>query len=325
MAALMPKPWSNRLTELLQIRYPIIQAGMVWVSGAKLAAAVARAGGLGLIGGGSMEPDLFARQINKCRKLIGSSGRFGVNIPLLSKYAAEQVDIAIAEKVGVVVTAAGSPRHFTTKLKQAGCLVGHVVPSAALAAKVEAAGADFVIAEGTEAGGHNSPLEITTMVLIPQVCNQVRIPVVAAGGVADGRSLVAALALGAEAVQVGTRFAASSEAAAAADYKQAIIEAKEGDTVLILKEIVPTRMLRTPFAEAVIAATHAGASREDLLALLGRGRARKGIFEGHRDVGEYEMGQVSGRINEILPAEDIIRIMVNEARQRVHHLTEQAS
>jgi len=240
---------SNRICALFHIRYPIIQAGMVWVSGWKLCAAISKAGGLGLIGAGSMKPDLLREHIAKCRDALSDSSPFGVNIPLQRKDAADLVQVCIEERAKIVFTSAGNPALFTPKLKKAGVIVAHVVPTAKLARKAEERGVDAVACEGTEAGGHDGVDEIPTFVLIPQVRDAISLPLIAAGGIADGRGMAAALALGAEGVQIGTRFAATVESSAADRYKQAVIEAGEADTVLSLKSIGPVRMIRNPFAQ----------------------------------------------------------------------------
>jgi enoyl-[acyl-carrier protein] reductase II len=311
----------TRITELLKIDHPVIQAGMIWCSGAKLAAAVANAGGLGLIGSGSMKPDLLREHIRKARSLI-RDGQFGVNIPLISPYSEELIKVVLEEEVKVAVVAAGSPKKYTSLLKKSGILVGHVVPSAGLARKCETAGVDFVIAEGTEAGGHNSPDEVTTMALIPQVVDAVSIPVVAAGGIGDGRGIAAALALGAEGVQIGTRFAVTAESSASEAYKRAVVNAGETDTILALKKVIPVRLIKTPFAIKVTEAEKQGASREELEKLLGRGRAKAGIFEGDMEEGEIEAGQISGLIDDIPPAGELLRKMMAEAENVIVRLRE---
>ena len=295
----------TRLTDLLNIQYPIIQAGMVWCSGANLASAVANAGGLGLIGAGSMKPDVLRAHIKKT-KLNVKEGKFGVNLPLLGKYAEDLAGIILQENVEIVVTAAGSPRKYTEIFKQAGAIVGHVVPSATLAKKCVTAGVDFVIAEGTEAGGHNSPDEIGTMVLIPQVVDAIHIPVVAAGGIGDGRGLAAVLALGASGAQIGTRFAATVESSASSLFKEMIVKAGEADTRLALKKLMPTRMLHSPFADEAFAAELRGADIEELKSLLGTGRAKAGIFEGDYKKGEFEAGEISGMIKDIPAAGELV-------------------
>jgi enoyl-[acyl-carrier protein] reductase II len=308
----------KQLLKMLNISYPIIQAGMVWCSGWRLASACANSGILGLIGSGSMKPDLLREHITKAK--AHTHGTFGVNIPLLSPYADALIGVVLEEKINVVVTAAGSPKKYTRTLKENGAVVGHVVPSAMLAQKCEVAGVDFVIAEGTEAGGHNSPDEITTMVLIPQVVDAVTIPVVAAGGIADGRAIAAVLALGAAGAQIGTRFAATVESSAAEAYKNAIVSASESATVLALKKLVPTRMLKNPFALEVLAREANGASREELRELLGKGRAKAGIFNGEWETGEFEVGQVAGAIRSILPVATLTRQLVAETNAAIRRL-----
>ena len=311
-------PLRTRLTDLFGIRYPIVQAGMIWVSGGKLAAAVSNAGGLGLVGAGSMRPDTFREQLRKARALTPAP--FGVNMPLFYKYTDEWVAIALEEGVRIFFMSGGSPTKYTARLKEAGCTVVQVVASAKHAVKSEAAGCDAVVAEGFEAGGHNSPDETTTMVLIPQVADAVSIPVIAAGGIADGRAMAAALALGAEGVQVGTRFAATTESSAHSAFKEAIVSAEEGQTRLLLKKVIPVRLLLNAFAREVQAAEARGASKEELAELLGSGRARRAIHEGDLDAGEIEVGQVSGLIRDIRPAGDVLRGMLDEYAAAVRRL-----
>ncbi len=300
----------TRVTALFGIRYPIVQAGMIWVSGGKLAAAVSNAGGLGIVGAGSMRPDLFREQVRKARGL--TQAPLAVNIPLFYKYAEECLHIALEEGVRVFFMSGGSPAKYTPMLKERGCTVVQVVGTAKHALKSEAAGCDAVVAEGFEAGGHNSPEETTTMVLVPQVVDAVRIPVIAAGGIADGRAMAAALALGADGVQVGTRFAATQESAGHPAFKDAIVEAQEGDTKLVLKQVVPVRLKRNAFRDQVMAAEARGASKEELTELLGSGRARLAMHEGKLDEGEIEIGQVSALIRDIPPAGHVVRLMVAE-------------
>ena len=294
----------NRVQKLFNITYPIIQAGMVWCSGWRLASAVSEAGGLGLIGAGSMYPDVLTEHILKCKK--ATSKPFGVNIPLLYPDAHQLVDIVIREKVGIVVTSAGNPLTFTGKLKSSGVTVVHVVSNTKFAQKAEAAGVDAVVAEGFEAGGHNGREETTTLCLVPMICERVKIPVIAAGGIASGKSMLAAVALGAEGVQVGSAFALSEESSAHWKFKHAITEAGEGDTKLSLKKLAPVRLLRNNFYQQVEQAELAGWDQNALLALLGRGRAKKGMFEGDLESGELEIGQVSAMLKEIEPASKIL-------------------
>lgn len=287
-------------------RTHIIQAGMVWVSGWKLASAVSNAGGLGLIGGGSMDPDLFRLHIRRCKS--ATERPFGVNIPLLYSHAEGLMKVVLEEGVRIVFTSAGNPGTWTPALKEHGIQVAHVVSNVAQAVKAVERGVDAVVAEGVEAGGHNGRDETTTFCLVPQVVDAVghKAEVIAAGGIADGRGMAAALALGAVAVQVGTRFAVCQESSAHDTYKRLAVEAGDGGTALALKAITPTRMLKTPFWKAVSEAEAAGASKEELIRLLGRGRARKGIFEGDVLEGEFEIGQIAGLIHDIPTARDII-------------------
>lgn len=300
----------TRITDLFGISYPIVQAGMIWVSGGALAAAVSNAGGLGLVGAGSMRPDTFREQVRKAKALTDKP--FGVNMPLFYKYTEEWVAIALEEGVEIFFMSGGSPAKYTPMLKERGCKVVQVVGTAKHALKSEAAGCDAVVAEGFEAGGHNSPEETTTMVLIPQVADAVTIPVIAAGGIADGRAMAAALALGAEGVQVGTRFAATVESSGHPAFKQAIVEAQEGDTRLLMKRLIPVRLLRNAFSQQVQEAEARGATKEELAELLGSGRARLAMHEGNLDEGEIEVGQVSAMIRDVPPAAEIVRRMVAE-------------
>lgn len=308
----------TRLTDLFGIRYPIVQAGMIWVSGAKLAAAVSNAGGLGLVGAGSMRPETFREQVRKAKALTDQP--FGVNMPLFYKYSDDWVAIALEEGVRIFFMSGGSPAKYTPRLKEQGCTVVQVVGSARHAQKSEAAGCDAVVAEGFEAGGHNSPDETTTMVLVPQVADAVDIPVIAAGGIGDGRAMAAAFALGAEGVQVGTRFAATQESSAHQAFKDAIVGAEEGQTRLLLKKLVPVRLLMNAFAKQVMEAEGRGASKEELSELLGSGRARLAIHEGNLDEGEIEIGQVASLIRAIKPAGDVLRDMVAEYAAAVSRL-----
>ena len=305
----------NRITELLNIQYPIIQAGMIWCSGWELASAVSNAGGLGIIGSGSMYPDVLEEQIKKCK--AATSRPFAVNIPLIYPQVADHIDIIIRNKVPVVFSSAGNPKTWTSILKEKGIKVVHVVSSAKFAKKAEEAGVDAVVAEGFEAGGHNGREETTTMVLIPMVADAVKIPVIAAGGIGSGRAMAAAFALGAEAVQVGSRFVASIESSAHENFKKTVIQTGEGETELTLKELTPVRLIKNKFFNDVKYAYSTGASAEDLSQLLGRGRAKKGMFEGDLNEGELEIGQVSGMINDILPADEIIKQMIHEFNEVV--------
>src|SRR5674476_295186 len=278
--------FSNRITRLFNIEYPIIQAGMVWTSGWRLASAVSNAGGLGMIGAGSMEPQLLEEHIKKCK--YATNKPFGVNLPLLYSGVEKQIDIIIRNKVQIVVTSAGNPSTFTQFLKQHGIKVMHVVSSSRFAKKAESAGCDAVIAEGFEAGGHNGREETTTMVLVPLVCDSVKIPVIAAGGIATGRQMLAAMVLGAEGVQIGSRFVASEEASCHIHFKKAVVNASEGDTLLTLKQLTPVRMIKNDFLRKVQEAENNCASKEELEQLLGKGRAKKGMFEGDINEGELE-------------------------------------
>lgn len=305
---------TNRITNLLQIQFPIVQAGMIWASGWKLASAVSNAGCLGMIGAGSMYPEILEEHIKKCQ--AATNKPFGVNLPLLYPDIDKHIEIIIRNKVKVVVTSAGNPATYTSVLKKEGITVIHVVSSSKFAQKAEKAGCDAVIAEGFEAGGHNGREETTTMVLVPLVCESVKIPVIAAGGIATGRQMLASMILGAEAVQIGSRFVASEEASSHVNFKNAVIHAAEGDTVLTLKELTPVRMMKNNFYNKIIDAKRNHASAEDLEILLGRGRAKKGMFEGDMDAGELEIGQVSALINDIKPAAEIVKeiwLQFNEA------------
>jgi enoyl-[acyl-carrier protein] reductase II len=297
--------FTNRTTELFKIDYPIIQAGMVWASGWKLASAVANAGGLGLIGAGSMYPHLLKEHIQKCKKATRKS--FGVNLPLLYPDLDKHVQIIVEEEIKIVFTSAGNPKTWTRHLKEHGITVVHVVSSSKFALKAQDAGCDAVVAEGFEAGGHNGREETTTMVLVPAVVNAVAIPVIAAGGIATGRQMLAAMVLGAEGVQMGSRFVASEEASSHYKFKNAVINAAEGDTHLSMKALTPVRLLKNQFFEQVSAAEKRGASVEELKDLLSKGRAKKGMLEGNLDEGELEIGQVSALLKDILPAGKIVQ------------------
>lgn len=298
------QPFSNRVTTLLGIDYPIIQAGMIWTSGWRLAAAVSNAGGLGVLGAGSMTPELLREHIQKCK--AATSKPFAVNLPLLYSGIQQQIEIIEEEGVSIVITSAGNPAAWTPYLKSKGIKVLHVVSSSKFARKAEAAGCDAVIAEGFEAGGHNGREETTTLVLIPAVCKAVHIPVIAAGGIATGRQLFACMVLGAEGGQLGTRFVASEEASNHLDFKNRVIQAGEGETQLSLKKLTPVRLLHNKFFEQVQEAEERGASEEELSQLLGKGRAKKGMFEGDMEEGELEIGQVSALLDKILPAQQIV-------------------
>lgn len=301
----------TRITTLFRIDIPIIQAGMVWVSGWKLAAAVSNAGALGLIGAGSMKPDLLREHISKTR--AATPNPFGVNLPLLRGDIDELIDVVVDEKIPILFTSAGHPGRHIVKCKSIGATVVHVVANVKQAQKAQEAGCDAVVAEGFEAGGHNGLDEIGAMALIPQVVDAVTIPVIAAGGIADGRQMLAAFSLGAEGVQVGTRFAATAESSAHENYKRKIIEANDNATVLTYRNIQPLRAMKNPFMSMVQREeTEKGMSRERMLELHGKGRERKGIFEGDWEEGEMEMGQSSGLIKDILPAREVVDRLIKE-------------
>ena len=300
----------NRITKLFNIEHPIIQAGMIWASGWRLASAVSNAGGLGIIGAGSMYPEVLREHIQKCR--AATQKPFGVNLPLLYPDIEKHIQIIIEENVPVVFTSAGNPKTWTTVLKEKGIIVVHVVSSTKFALKAQEAGCDAVVAEGFEAGGHNGREETTTMVLIPAVCNAVDIPVIAAGGIATGRQMLAAMVLGADGVQVGSRFVASTEASSHINFKNLVIASQEGDTQLSLKQLTPVRLLKNIFFNQIQQAENNGASANELQKLLGRGRAKLGMFEGDIEAGELEIGQVSALIKEIKPAAEIVQEMYEE-------------
>lgn len=300
----------NRVTRLFGIKYPIISGGMVWCSGAKLAAAVSNAGGLGLIGAGSLKPDMLREHIIKCRELTKEP--FGVNVPLMSLYSKDQMEVIIEEKVPIVFTSAGNPQLWTETLHQHGIIVAHVVSSSKFALKAQQAGVDAVVAEGFEAGGHNGREETTTMVLVPAVKKVLDVPLIAAGGIATGAAMLASFALGAEGVQVGTRFAISSESSASPEFKTLCTTLNEGDTMLSLKKISPTRLIKNKFFEQVDAAEQAGASKEELQEILGKGKAQQGIFLGDIENGELEIGQVCSIIRDIPTVKEIVDDMISE-------------
>ena len=305
--------FSNRITELFHIQYPIVQAGMIWASGWKLASAVSNAGGLGLIGAGSMYPEVLREHIRQCKAATGKP--FGVNVPLLYPDLDRHIQVIIEEGVKIIFTSAGNPRTWTSHLKENNMKVVHVVSSSKFALKAQEAGCDAVVAEGFEAGGHNGREETTTMVLIPAVAGSVNIPVIAAGGIATGRQMLAAMVLGAEGVQVGTRFVASEEASSHVNFKEAVVHAAEGDTQLSLKKLTPVRLLKNKFFQQVQEAEARGASKEELQILLGRARAKAGMHEGDLDEGELEIGQVSALLHDILPAGDIVRTLWKEFKE----------
>ena len=302
----------NRITSLFGIKYPLIQAGMIWCSGWKLASAVSNAGGLGIIGSGSMYPEVLDHHVMKCK--AATNKPFAVNLPMLYPSIEEHIQTIIKHKVPIVFTSAGNPRTWTETLKENGILVVHVVSSVKFAKKAEDAGVDAVVAEGFEAGGHNGRDETTTMCLIPMVNREISIPLIAAGGIANGQSMLAAMNLGADGVQIGSRFVASEESSAHRFFKNEVIRAKEGDTTLTLKELTPVRLLHNPFYQEIVRAYEENASIDDLKALLGRGRAKQGMFEGDLENGELEIGQISGMIDEIKPADQIVEEIVAEYR-----------
>lgn len=297
--------FSNSITRLFNIQYPLVQAGMIWASGWRLASAVSNAGGLGLIGSGSMYPDVLREHIRQCKQATDQP--FGVNVPLLYPDIDKHIQIILDEGVRIVFTSAGNPKTWTPVLKEKGITVVHVVSSAKFALKSQEAGVDAVVAEGFEAGGHNGREETTSMVLIPMVADAVQVPVIAAGGIGSGRAMAAAFALGASGVQVGSRFVATPEASSHMNFKEAVVNAGEGDTMLSLKKLAPVRLLKNAFFDAVRTAELKGASPEELVLLLGRGRAKMGMFEGRLDEGELEIGQVSAMIKDIKPAADVVK------------------
>ncbi|MCC6185914.1 MAG: nitronate monooxygenase [Chitinophagaceae bacterium] len=301
---------NNRITQLLGIQYPIIQAGMIWASGWRLASAVSNAGGLGLIGAGSMYPDVLREHIQKCK--AATNKPFGVNVPLLYPNIEEIMAIIIEEKVPIVFTSAGNPKTWTSMLKEKGIIVVHVVSSAKFALKCQDAGCDAVVAEGFEAGGHNGREETTTLCLIPSVRQVLQIPLIAAGGIYDARTMLAAMIIGADAVQIGSRFVATPEASSHQDFKTSVVNAKEGDTMLSIKTLTPVRLLANPFAQQIQAAERDGASKDELNEILGRARAKKGMFEGDMLEGELEIGQVSAMISDIKPAAQIVSEIMND-------------
>ena len=301
---------NNSITNLFGIQYPIIQAGMVWNSGWKLASASSNSGILGLIGAGSMYPDVLRKHIQKCT--LATDKPFGVNIPLLYPNIEEIMQIIVEEDVKIVFTSAGNPSTWTTWLKNYGITVVHVVSSVKFALKAEASGVDAIVAEGFEAGGHNGREETTTFTLIPMVCKAVSIPVIAAGGIATGRGMLSAMTLGAQGVQIGSRFVASKESSAHQDFKTEVLKAKDGATQLTLKELTPVRLLKNKFYRDVVRLYQSHPTLEDLKKLLGRARAKKGMFEGDLEEGELEIGQIAGLIDDILPVKEIVEQIITE-------------
>ncbi|WP_298312216.1 nitronate monooxygenase [uncultured Aquimarina sp.] len=310
----------NKIKELFKIKYPIIQGGMIWASGWKLASAVSNSGGLGLIGAGSMYPDVLREHIQKCKKATDQP--FGVNVPMLYPNLQEIIEIIIEEGVKIVFTSAGNPKTYTSYLKEKGITVVHVVSSVKFALKAQDAGVDAVVAEGFEAGGHNGRDETTTLALIPMVKEKIKIPLIAAGGIATGASMFAVMSLGADGVQIGSRFVASEEASSHIDFKKMVVDAKEGDTHLTLKELAPVRMLKNKFYQDVAELYTKGPTVEELKTLLGRARAKRGMFEGDLEEGELEIGQVSGLIHEIKPVTKIIEDLVADFQSTKQEMNE---
>ena len=311
----------NRITELFGIKYPVIQAGMVWCSGWKLASAVSNAGGLGLLGAGSMYPEVLREHIQKCKQATDKP--FGVNVPLMYPQVEEIMQIIIDEKVPVVFTSAGNPRTWTSHLQSHGIKVVHVVSSSKFAQKSAEAGVDAIVAEGFEAGGHNGREETTTLVLIPQVSRAIDLPVIAAGGIATGSAMAATFALGAEGVQIGTRFALTAESSASDAFKERCLNLPEGDTVLSLKKLAPTRLIKNEFYHQVKEMEDRGATPEEFRELLGRGRAKKGIFEGDLVEGELEIGQIASIVKEIEPAGAVVEEIIQEYNEAIDKLASQ--
>lgn len=304
---------TNKITELFNIDYPVVQGGMIWVSGWRLASAVSNAGGLGLIGSGSMYPEVLREHIQKCKKATDKP--FGVNVPMLYPQIEEIMNIIAEEGVKIVFTSAGNPKTWTAFLKEKGITVVHVVSSVKFAQKAEAAGVDAVVCEGFEAGGHNGREETTTFTLIPMVKENVNIPMIAAGGIGNGRGMLAAMVLGADGVQIGSRFAATQESSAHDKFKQVIVDVKDGDTQLTLKELAPVRLVKNHFYNQVQELYRQNPTVEQIKELLGRARAKKGMFEGDLDNGELEIGQVAGIIHEIKPAKQVLEEIIQEYQE----------
>ena len=301
---------TNKITDLFKIEYPIIQGGMIWVSGWKLASAVSNAGGLGLIGAGSMYPEVLREHIQKCK--IATNKPFGVNVPMLYPEIEKIIDIIVEERVKIVFTSAGNPKTWTSFLKEKGITVVHVVSSVKFAKKAEIAGVDAIVCEGFEAGGHNGREETTTFTLIPMVKDQVKIPVIAAGGIGTGRGMLAAMVLGADAVQVGSRFAATLESSAHQNFKELIVRTKDGETQLTLKELAPVRLVKNKFFYEIQELYKRNPTKEQIKKLLGRARAKKGMFEGDLDSGELEIGQIAGLIDEIKSVKEVFYDIIQE-------------
>src|SRR5678816_254300 len=309
--------FSNRVTRLFSVDYPISQAGMIWASGWRLASAVSNAGGLGLIGSGSMYPDVLKEHIQKCKSATNRS--FGVNVPLLYPDIDKHIQICIEEGVKIIFTSAGNPETWTGVLKERGITVVHVVSSSRFAKKAEEAGCDAVVAEGFEAGGHNGREETTTMVLTPAVVKAVKIPVMAAGGLVNGRQMLAAMVMGAEGIQMGSRFVASKEASSHEEFKKAVIHSQEGDTILTMKQLTPVRIIKNKFFQEVSDAELRGATIDELKTILGRARAKKGMFEGNLEEGELEIGQASALVRDILPAAEIVNNVWQEFQEALNN------
>ncbi|PLW99746.1 MAG: nitronate monooxygenase [Marinilabiliales bacterium] len=308
----------NSIQKLFGIQYPIVQGGMIWCSGWKLASAVSNAGGLGLIGAGSMYPDVFREHVKKCKE--ATQKPFGVNIPLIYPQTEDLIDIILKEKVPVVFTSAGSPKKYTGLLKENGIKVAHVIANSKFAVKCEEAGVDAIVAEGFEAGGHNGYEETTSMALIPAVRRETDIPLIAAGGIATGRGMLAAMALGADGVQIGSRFAATKESSAHDNFKQAIVQAKEGDTMLSIKKLIPVRLIKNTFQQEISEMEFNGASNEELVEKLGKGRAKLGMFEGDSEEGEFEIGQISSIIDSIQPAGKVVEKIITEYKEALNDI-----
>lgn len=313
---------NNNITSLFGIKYPIISGGMVWCSGWRLASAVSNAGGLGLLGAGSMHPETLREHIQKCK--AATNKPFGVNVPLLYPEMETIMDIIIKEGVKIVFTSAGNPKTWTKTLKDNGIKVAHVVSSSKFAMKCEEAGVDAVVAEGFEAGGHNGREETSTMVLIPQVRKNLSLPLIAAGGIATGGGMLAAMALGADGIQIGSRFALTQESSAADGFKKMCIDLKEGDTMLSLKKLSPTRLIKNKFFDAVQEAENRGASADELREILGKGRAKKGMFEGDLNEGELEIGQISCFIEDLPSAEMVVKDIIAEYNQKINNIISKA-
>lgn len=311
---------NNRITSILNIKYPIIAGGMVWCSGWELASAVSNAGGLGLIGSGSMYPDVLKEHIQKCKRATDKP--FGVNVPLIHHNVVQIMNVIMEEKISVVFTSAGSPMIWTKKLHEKGIKVIHVIANTKFAVKCEEVGVDAIVAEGFEAGGHNGKEETTTMVLIPQICKATGLPLIAAGGIATGKGMLAAFALGADGIQMGTRFALSKESSASEKFKEICINLKEGDTMLSLKKITPTRLIKNEFYKKIEEAENRGVSKEGLSQIIGSGRSKKGIFDGDIKEGELEIGQISSLINEIQSSKEIIDGIIAEYNDGLNNLNQ---